>query len=201
MRKSIYFVTTTPTSHTHRFQPTPTSHTHLLLTTPTSHTHTFHPLSTIVIHTLNLCKIQSMDDNCGEWVECNILSSLLFVHFFNVFRSCYCIFCNQILCIKYFFPQYKHTYGQIRVSHGSHMMFECVNTMVVFKMHDSVPSMSYSSVCNVLRLWSISLIPTYRVYLHSMTMYSIYSNSFSFDVFIIILPQTLKNNNQRYFSF
>ena len=32
--------------------------------------HTFHPLSTIVIHTFNLCKVQSMDDNCGEWVEC-----------------------------------------------------------------------------------------------------------------------------------
>ena len=37
MRKSIYLLTTTPTSH---------------------------------IHTLNLCKVQSMDDNCGEWVEC-----------------------------------------------------------------------------------------------------------------------------------
>ena len=33
-------------------------------------------------------------------------------------------------------------------------------------MRDSVPSASYSSVCNVLRLWSISLIPTYRVYRH-----------------------------------
>ena len=31
-------------------------------------------------------------------------------------------------------------------------------------MRDSVPSTSYSSVCNVLRQWSISLIPTYRVY-------------------------------------
>ena len=49
--------------HTHRFHPLP-------LATPTSHTHTFHPLSTIVIHTFNLCKVQSMDDNCGEWVEC-----------------------------------------------------------------------------------------------------------------------------------
>ena len=38
------------------------------------------------------------------------------------------------------------------------------NTMVVFKMHDSVPSASYSSICNVLRQWSILLIPTYRVY-------------------------------------
>ena len=24
----------------------------------------------VLIHTLNLCKVQSMDDNCGEWVEC-----------------------------------------------------------------------------------------------------------------------------------
>ena len=31
-------------------------------------------------------------------------------------------------------------------------------------MHDSVPSARYSSVCNVLRLWRIWLIPTYRVY-------------------------------------
>ena len=31
-------------------------------------------------------------------------------------------------------------------------------------MRDSVPSGSYSSVCNVLRQWNISLIPTYRVY-------------------------------------
>ena len=30
-------------------------------------------------------------------------------------------------------------------------------------MRDSVPSARYSSVCNVLRQWSISLIPTYRV--------------------------------------
>ena len=31
-------------------------------------------------------------------------------------------------------------------------------------MRDSVPSASYSSVCNVLRQWNILLIPTYRVY-------------------------------------
>ena len=30
------------------------------------------------------------------------------------------------------------------------------NTMVVFKMSDSVPSVRYSSVCNVLRLWSLN---------------------------------------------
>ena len=43
---------------------------YLLKTTPSSHTHTFHPLSTIVIHTLNFAQVKSMDDNCGEWVEC-----------------------------------------------------------------------------------------------------------------------------------
>ena len=36
--------------------------------------------------------------------------------------------------------------------------------MMAFKMRDSVPSAGYSSVCNVLRLWRISLIPTYRVH-------------------------------------
>ena len=36
--------------------------------------------------------------------------------------------------------------------------------MVVFKIRDSVPSARYSSVCNVLRLWNILLIPTYRIY-------------------------------------
>ena len=36
--------------------------------------------------------------------------------------------------------------------------------MVMFKKRDSVPSASYSSVCNVLRQWRIWLIPTYRVY-------------------------------------
>ena len=31
-------------------------------------------------------------------------------------------------------------------------------------MRDSVPNARYSSFCNVLRQWSISLIPTYSVY-------------------------------------
>ena len=31
-------------------------------------------------------------------------------------------------------------------------------------MHDSVPSARYSPVCNVLCLWRIWSIPTYRVY-------------------------------------
>ena len=37
------------------------------------------------------------------------------------------------------------------------------NTMVIFKMRDSVPSARYSSICNVLRLWRISLIPTFVI--------------------------------------
>ena len=43
---------------------------YLLTTTPSSHTHTFYPLSTIVIHTLNFAQVKSRDDNGGEWVEC-----------------------------------------------------------------------------------------------------------------------------------
>ena len=35
---------------------------------------------------------------------------------------------------------------------------------VVFKMRDSVPIPRYSPVCNVLRQWKTSLIPTYTVY-------------------------------------
>ena len=31
-------------------------------------------------------------------------------------------------------------------------------------MPDSVPSARYSAICNVLRLWRIWVIPTYRVY-------------------------------------
>ena len=61
MRKSIYLLKTTPSSHTHRFHPLP-------LATPTSCSP--HPLSTIVIHTLNFAQVISVDDNCGEWVEC-----------------------------------------------------------------------------------------------------------------------------------
>ena len=32
--------------------------------------------------------------------------------------------------------------------------------MVVFKMRDSEPSPRYSAICNVLRQWKTSLIPT-----------------------------------------
>ena len=36
--------------------------------------------------------------------------------------------------------------------------YQPYNTMVVFKMRDSVPSAIYSPVCHVLRLWRIWLI-------------------------------------------
>ena len=36
-------------------------------------------------------------------------ASLLFVLLLNVFRSCSSTFLNSILCIKFFFAQYKHT--------------------------------------------------------------------------------------------
>ena len=54
MRKSIYLLTTTPTSYIHRFHPLP-------LATPTLHN--CHPY-------FELAQVKSMDDNCGEWVEC-----------------------------------------------------------------------------------------------------------------------------------
>ena len=34
------------------------------------------------------------------------------------------------------------------------------NMNMLFKMHDSVPSVRYSNVCNILHLWRISLIST-----------------------------------------
>ena len=37
------------------------------------------------------------------------------------------------------------------------------NTMVVFKMSDSVPSARYPPICNVLRQWKTSLIPIYSL--------------------------------------
>ena len=39
-----------------------------------------------------------------------------------------------------------------------------------FKMRESVPSPRYSPVCNVLRQWKTSFIPTYRVGIDSMIL-------------------------------
>ena len=43
-----------------------------------------------------------------------------------------------------------------------------LNTIVVFRIRDSLPSTRYSPVCNVLRQWKTSLIPTCRVYRHNI---------------------------------
>ena len=73
MRKSIYIP---PYNHTHRFHSLPlATHTSCSphpLSTPI---YSMHPLSTIFINYFNLYKVQSMDDNCGEWVECMCVAS------------------------------------------------------------------------------------------------------------------------------
>ena len=56
-------------------------------------------------------------------------------------------------------------------------------------MRDSVPSASYSSVCNVLRQWNIPLIPTYRVY----RLYDIESTD-SIIMMIIFALNIIKND-------
>ena len=64
----------------------------------------------------------------------------------NVFCSCSSTFCNYILCIKKNFTQYEHTYGQLRASHGSHMM--AAHTVLYMKKHTqtyaSYPAMDIS---------------------------------------------------------
>ena len=59
-----------------------------------------------------------------------------------------------------------------------------VNTMVVFKMRDSLSSARYSPVCNVLRQWKTSLILTYRVY----RLYDYYYYYLFIIIIIIISP-------------
>ena len=72
MRKSIYLLKTTPSSHTHRFHPlplaTPTSCSPHPLATPIHSTHS--PQLSSILLTCAKFKVISMDDNCGEWVEC-----------------------------------------------------------------------------------------------------------------------------------
>ena len=172
---------------------------YLLTTTPTSHTHTFHPLSTIVIHTFNFAQVKSMDDNCGEWVECmdvasgcgeqevgvasgsgwnlwvwllgvvvrryidflilliptplvSVLffftaASLLFVHFLKCFLFLFQYFFKiTFYVLNNFLTQYKHTYLQLRASHGSHM--KAAHTVLYMNKHTqtyaSYPAMDIS---------------------------------------------------------
>ena len=61
-------------------------------------------------------------------------ASLLFVHLKKMFFVLVpVLFLNYILCIKYFFPLYKHTYGQLQASHGSHM--KVAHTVLYMKKH------------------------------------------------------------------
>ena len=48
-------------------------------------------------------------------------SYFLFIFLLMFFFLVPVLFCNYILCIKYFFAKYKRTYGQLRASHGSHI--------------------------------------------------------------------------------
>ena len=51
------------------------------------------------------------------------------------------LFCNYILCIKYFFPLYKHAYGQLRAYHGSR--YEgCTYCFIHEEAHTNVRFMS-----------------------------------------------------------
>ena len=74
---------------------------------------TFHPLSTIVIHTLNFVQVKSMDDNCGECVQrmgvargcgeqeagvatgCGCKEVYRFPHITYPYSSCNCSFLQQ----------------------------------------------------------------------------------------------------------
>ena len=61
-------------------------------------------------------------------------STLLFVHLFLMFFVIVpVLFCNKMLCIKKNFAQYKHAYGQLRASHGSHM--KAAHNVLYMKKH------------------------------------------------------------------
>ena len=53
--------------------------------------------------------------------------------FRNVFRSCSSTFVITFYVLNNFLTQYKHTYGQLRASHGSHM--KAAHTVLYMKKH------------------------------------------------------------------
>ena len=63
------------------------------------------------------------------------------------------LFCNQIYVLNNFFKQYKHTYGRLRVSHGTHM--KAAHNVLYKKKHTqthtSYPAMDIS--CMPSRGW------------------------------------------------
>ena len=87
------------------------------------------------------------------------------------------------------FDNHKSLSKQLRV--GKHNILNIKYTMVVFKMCDSGPSARYSPVCNVLCLWRIWLIPTYRVYrLYRMI---IFTSSCASILLIVINPRRMRS--------
>ena len=64
----------------------------------------------------------------------------------NVFRSCSSTFLITFFVLNNFFTQYKHTYGQLRASHGSYM--NAAHTVLYMKKHTqtyaSYPGMDIS---------------------------------------------------------
>ena len=65
--------------------------------------------------------------------------------FVNVFRSCFVI---KTYVLNNFFTQYKHTYRQLRASHGSHM--KAAHNVLYMKKHTqtyaSYPVMDISCI-------------------------------------------------------
>ena len=77
-------------------------------------------------------------------------ASLLFVHFCS-FKKMFFVLVPVLFVITFyvlnnFFAQYKHTYGQLRASHGSHM--KAAHTVLYMKKHTqtyaSYPAMDIS---------------------------------------------------------
>ena len=68
-----------------------------------------------------------------------------FCSFLNVFRSCSSTFVITFYVLNIFLTQYKHTYGQLRASHGSHM--KAAHTVLYMKKHTqtyaSYPALLY----------------------------------------------------------
>ena len=70
----------------------------------------------------------------------------LFFFFFNVFRSCSSTFFITFYVLNNFFAQNKHTYLQLRASHGNHM--KAAHTVLYMNKHTqayaSYPAMDIS---------------------------------------------------------
>ena len=76
-------------------------------------------------------------------------ASLLFVHFLNCFSFLFqYFFVITLYVLNNFYTQYKHTYGQLRASHGSHM--KAAHTVLYMKKHTqtyaSYPAMDISCI-------------------------------------------------------